>query len=104
MGRWKSSLSRSGRFVTVRVRLRIHGRVQGVSFRYYARQRASTLGLSGWVRNRPDGTVEAEVQGPEEMVDRFIGWAREGPSLAEVDRVDVDRMPLEEGETFRITH
>jgi acylphosphatase len=90
--------------VTIRVRLRIQGYVQGVSFRYYARQRASALGLSGWVRNRPDGTVEAEAQGPEEMVDRFIGWVREGPSLAQVERVEVDRIPLEEGETFRITH
>jgi acylphosphatase len=90
--------------MAVRVRLRIHGHVQGVSFRYYARQRASSLGLSGWVRNRPDGTVEAEAQGPEDAVDRFIGWAREGPSLAEVERVEVDRIPLQDGESFRISH
>lgn len=89
--------------MAVRVRLRIHGHVQGVSFRYYARQRASSLGLSGWVRNRPDGTVEAEAQGPEDAVDRFIGWTREGPSLAAVERVEVDRIPLQDGESFRIS-
>jgi acylphosphatase len=87
-----------------RVRLRIHGHVQGVSFRYYARQRASAYGLAGWVRNCSDGTVEAEVQGPEEAVNRFLAWSREGPSLAQVDRVDVERVPLEDGESFRITH
>ena len=90
--------------MTVRVRLRIHGHVQGVSFRYYARRQASALGLSGWVRNRPDGTVEAEAQGPEDAVNRFIGWARDGPSLASVERVEVDRVPPQDGETFRITH
>lgn len=88
----------------IRVRLRIHGHVQGVSFRYYARQRAAALGLSGWVRNQPDGTVEAEAQGPEEAVEQFVAWAHEGPSLAEVHRVAVERMPLAEGETFRIAH
>jgi acylphosphatase len=87
-----------------RVRLRIHGHVQGVSFRYYARQRASAYGLAGWVRNCSDGTVEAEVQGPEEAVNRFLAWSREGPSLAQVDRVDVERVPLEDGESSRITH
>lgn len=88
--------------MTIRARLRIQGHVQGVSFRYYAWQRASALGLSGWVRNRPDGTVEAEIQGPEDDVNQFVAWANEGPSLAEVTRVDVDRIPLEEGATFRI--
>lgn len=86
----------------VRVRLRIHGHVQGVSFRYYARQRASALGLSGWVRNRADGTVEAEAQGPEDAVDQFVVWAQEGPSLAQVHRVDEEQIPLEEGVGFRI--
>jgi len=90
--------------MAVRVRLRIFGHVHGVSYRYYARQRATSLGLSGWVRNRPDGSVEAEAQGSEDAVNRFIGWAREGPSQAEVERVEVDRVPLQDGESFRITH
>jgi acylphosphatase len=90
--------------MTVRVRLRIHGQVQGVSFRYYARQRASVLGLSGWVRNRADGTVEAEAQGAEDAVDQFVAWAGDGPSLAEVRRVEMDQIPLQEDVSFRITH
>jgi acylphosphatase len=90
--------------MTVRVHVRIHGHVQGVSFRYHARQRASSLDLSGWVRNRPDGTVEAEAQGPEDLVDQFVAWAHDGPYLAEVWRVEVERIPLAEGESFRIVH
>lgn len=90
--------------MVIRLRLRIHGHVQGVSFRYYARQRAAALGLSGWVRNQPDGTVEAEAQGPEEAVDQFVAWAQEGPSLARVHHVEVERIPAVEGETFRIAH
>ncbi|HLJ66677.1 MAG TPA: acylphosphatase [Chloroflexota bacterium] len=73
-----------------RYRVTIRGRVQGVSFRYYARQRATALGLSGWVRNRPDGTVEAVVEGDDEAVRRFLSWARSGPSLAEVTGVDLE--------------
>jgi acylphosphatase len=88
----------------VRVRLRIHGHVQGVSFRYYARQRAAALGLSGWVRNCPDGTVQAEAQGQEDAVENFVAWAGEGPSLAQVRRVDVEHIPLGDDLTFRISH
>jgi acylphosphatase len=90
--------------MTVRVRLRIHGHVQGVSFRYDARRRASALGLSGWVRNRPDGTVEAEAQGPDDAVEQFVAWSHTGPSLAEVTRVEMDPIPLQEDATFRIAH
>ena len=73
-----------------RVRLRIRGFVQGVSFRYYARQRAQTLGLGGWARNCPDGSVEIVVQGPEDAVRQFVTWARQGPSMAQVEAVEVD--------------
>lgn len=72
-----------------RLHLRIHGRVQGVSFRYYARQHAQSLGLVGWVRNSPDGSVEAVVEGPEDAVQQFVSWARRGPSMADVEGVDV---------------
>lgn len=75
-----------------------------MSYRYYARQRAGSLGLSGWVRNCPDGSVEAEAQGDEEAVNAFIRWCNEGPSLAQVDRVDNERIPLEDDLTFRIIH
>lgn len=73
-----------------RVHLRVQGRVQGVSFRYYASREAARLGLAGWVRNAPDGTVEAEAEGDPAAVDRFIAWARSGPPSAEVERAEVE--------------
>lgn len=70
--------------------LRIHGRVQGVSYRASAQAEAERLGLTGWVRNRHDGSVEALVAGSTDAVEAFIGWARRGPPAARVDSVDVD--------------
>jgi acylphosphatase len=88
-----------------RVRLRVSGFVQGVNFRYYARQRAQSLGLSGWVRNCPDGTVEADVQGDEEGVQAFVSWARQGPSMAHVENVSLEREEPDETLTgFRIVY
>ncbi|MCA9299738.1 MAG: acylphosphatase [Phycisphaerales bacterium] len=78
-----------------RVRLRIHGRVQGVSYRAYTIRRATTLGLAGWVRNRLDGTVEAEAEGEEEAIAGLIAWCHEGPRLAHVDEVTVEQLSLE---------
>lgn len=67
--------------------LRIEGRVQGVWFRESMRQEAERLGVSGWVRNRPDGSVEAVVQGADAAVDALLAWSRQGPPMARVDRV-----------------
>jgi len=69
--------------------LRIHGRVQGVWFRESMRVEAERLNVTGWVRNTPDGTVEAVIQGPVEAVETLIEWARSGPPLARVDRVEI---------------
>lgn len=71
-------------------RLLISGRVQGVGFRYFIEARASAEGVHGWVRNLPDGRVEALVEGDEESVDRVEAAARRGPSSAEVDDVVVE--------------
>ena len=70
-------------------RLQIEGRVQGVWFRESMCREAERLGVAGWVRNRPDGSVEAVVQGPTEAVDRLVEWARTGPPLARVDRLEL---------------
>lgn len=72
-----------------RVRLQIYGKVQGVFFRASTRERAQQLGVSGWVKNRSDGSVEAQVEGPAEAVDKLIEWAHEGPSAARVDNLEV---------------
>ena len=74
---------------TKRVRAIASGRVQGVWFRARTRDEALRLGVSGYVRNLPDGTVEIEAQGDEEDVDALMRWARRGPSLAEVSDLRV---------------
>lgn len=67
--------------------LRIEGRVQGVGYRDWMCREASRLDLDGWVRNRPDGSVEALVAGPEEVVQTLLEAARRGPVSARVDRI-----------------
>lgn len=67
--------------------LNIHGRVQGVGYRWSLCAEAQRLGLAGWVRNRRDGSVEALVVGPPEAVDALTLWAERGPSMARVERV-----------------
>lgn len=67
----------------------VHGRVQGVGFRYALQAAAQRAGARGWVRNRRDGTVEALIAGDAATVDAVIAWAHEGPPSAKVDRVDV---------------
>lgn len=67
--------------------LLIQGRVQGVWFRESMRREAERLGVTGWVRNTPDGAVEAVVQGSGEAVDALIEWARSGPPMARVERI-----------------
>lgn len=74
-------------YITVRVRVR--GLVQGVGFRYWALSRARSLSLSGYVRNLPDGSVEAALSGPEDAVDNMMELMRHGPPGASVHSVDI---------------
>ena len=71
-----------------RLHMVIKGRVQGVGFRYSAYRQAQSLGLTGWVRNRSDGTVEAEFEGARGALDSMLAWAKEGPPLARVSSVE----------------
>ena len=68
--------------------LRIVGRVQGVGFREATRQQALRIGITGWVRNRLDGTVEAVIAGDEATVLSMFDWCRTGPPLARVDQIE----------------
>ncbi len=72
-----------------RAMLKIEGRVQGVFYRHSTKTEARALGLSGWVRNMDDGSVEAEVEGPRDVVEKLIDWCRIGPPNARVDNVIV---------------
>ena len=67
----------------------VYGFVQGVGFRFALERAARSRGVSGWVRNRPDGTVEAVFEGAEEDVEALVAFCREGPRGAEVERVEV---------------
>ncbi|MBI3045013.1 MAG: acylphosphatase [Betaproteobacteria bacterium] len=75
--------------MTVTRHLRIAGRVQGVGFRFYMERKARELGVTGWVRNCRDGSVESVVQGSPEAVDAMIAWARRGPPSAVVSDFEV---------------
>jgi acylphosphatase len=84
------------------VKARIHGRVTGVSYRYWTVGQARDLGLDGWVRNRADDTVELVASGPADRVDALIAACRQGPRLASVTHIDVtEAEAAEAGTGFR---
>ena len=80
----------------VRIHYIFHGTVQGVGFRYFTVMTAGKLGLGGWVRNCYDGSVEVEAQGERGKVARLISALKQGPRYADVERVDVTEIPLQE--------
>jgi acylphosphatase len=86
----------------IRRRVVVHGYVQGVFFRETTRRRALSAGVTGWVSNRPDGTVEAVFEGEREAVERLVDFCREGPRGANVDWVDVEAEEPESVQGFAI--
>jgi acylphosphatase len=92
---WRSSelperplLSTKPLMALKQLQLVVRGRVQGVYFRASTQREAKRLGLSGWVKNRADGSVEVLAEGEEDAIRELHGWAQKGPSAARVDRVD----------------
>lgn len=81
------------------IQIRITGRVQGVGYRAAARQKAVSLSLTGWVRNRPDGSVEAFAQGGQGALDALVAWCGDGPPAAKVAEVVVEPAPLDASHT-----
>lgn len=73
----------------IRKRVIVHGRVQGVGFRWSTQAEAERLGVAGYARNLPDGTVQAELEGPEDSVRRMLDWLHHGPRHARVESLDV---------------
>ena len=87
-----------------RVRVVVRGRVQGVAFRHNTILRAEKLGVSGWVRNLADGSVEGLFEGDETAVQALVEWCRSGPPAARVERLDVSQEPYRgEFDDFSIT-
>ena len=80
----------------------VHGRVQGVFFRQGTADRARRLGVSGWVRNTPQGSVEIHAEGDPDAVGQLLRFARTGPRSAHVDRVDVSDAPVEGHQRFDV--
>jgi len=87
----------------IRRRVIVHGYVQGVGYRYTARAQASRLGVGGWIRNRADGTVEAEIEGEEASVATLLEWFAQGPPGAIVERTDVSELEPTGDLAFRVT-
>ena len=85
-----------------RARVVVGGRVQGVFFRQRTAHLARSGGVGGWIRNRPDGRVEAVFEGPAERVERLIEWCRRGPELAVVDEVEVSEEEPEGLDGFHV--
>jgi acylphosphatase len=92
----------SGVATAIRVRVVVTGLVQGVWFRDSCRETARAEGVRGFVRNRADGAVEAELEGPEAAVERVIAWCRAGPPRARVESVEVERIPAVGEPGFRV--
>lgn len=87
-----------------RLHARVHGLVQGVFFRDTTRQKARRLGLTGWVRNMADGSVEVTAEGPRDSLDSLLEFLRVGPSQARVERVDAEWSAVtEEFTTFDVS-
>jgi acylphosphatase len=85
-------------------RVRVAGRVQGVFYRAWTKEQAGELGVAGWVRNCPDGSVEAHVQGKGSAVDQMIKRMRAGPPHAQVDQLTIEEVAPEESENFAVLH
>jgi acylphosphatase len=86
------------------VTVKVTGRVQGVSFRWYAQQEAERLGVGGWVRNEPDGSVGGHFEGDDQAVEAMVEWCRHGPSYAAVRNVAVTETQPTGTDTFDIRY
>jgi acylphosphatase len=77
----------------IRVHLKIHGKVQGVFFRDHTCRKAKEIGdITGWVANNADGTVDVVAEGPENKINDLIDWCHSGPSVANVEKVDAEKL------------
>jgi acylphosphatase len=85
-------------------KLKIFGRVQGVFFRDFTQEKANDLGVRGWVRNAPDGTVEAIIEGNQPALDSMIAWCHKGSPSSQVEKVEVEWVEPEGSEGFEVRY
>ena len=85
------------------IQARVTGRVQGVSFRWYTQEQARRLGVAGWVRNEPDGSVLVHAEGQDDDVDALVAWCHDGPGFARVQDVAVREAAPSGATSFDIT-
>lgn len=87
----------------IRIHVYIYGKVQGVCYRQGTFYQAVELGLKGWVRNLTNGAVEAVFEGDESSVEKMLAWCKEGPVMAKVSHMEIDRQPcLDSFDDFKI--
>jgi acylphosphatase len=106
---FKNSLSRAGEKGGVKMKSRSHifvfGKVQGVLFRENTRKKAAEFGLSGFVRNLPNGKVEAVFEGEKEKIEKIIRWIKKGPETAQVENIEINWQDYKkEFENFKIAN
>jgi acylphosphatase len=90
--------------MAIALTVRVTGRVQGVSFRWYALQEARRLGVCGWIRNEPDGSVAGQFEGGDQAVDALVDWCRRGPTGAKVRDVSVAASTASGADAFDIRY
>jgi acylphosphatase len=96
-------MNHDGAMSTTAVQVRVSGRVQGVAFRWDAQHEARRIGVTGWVRNEPDGSVLAHVEGEPDLVNDMVVWLRHGPPAARVSNVAVRDAAPTGADSFEIT-
>jgi acylphosphatase len=84
--------------------IRVNGQVQGVGFRWRAAREANFLGIKGFVKNMPDGSVYIEAEGPQKELEEFIQWGRRGPSFGHVETITTEKGPAVNFREFYIDH
>ena len=82
--------------------IKIHGFVQGVNFRFFVEQKALELGIKGFVRNEPDGTVYIEAEAPEEVLNKFVEFCKRGPAFARIEKTEISGGKIENFNNFEI--
>jgi acylphosphatase len=90
--------------MSVQYQIRVYGRVQGVGFRYAARNQARSLSLKGWVENHPDGSVHMVIKGEPDFWMKFIEWGRTGTGYSWVEKVKIEEMDPGEFRSFSVRY